>query len=565
MLLWLAMQPTAIFAAKKNQPTKPVYTEEQLTEFDYYYYAAIEALNGRYPDRAMLLLRHCLTICPDNAGANVMLGVIYETMNWAEALDCYAVAVAQEPENWIYRRHYVEALSKADEQQKAIDNVLEELELNPRNDDAWNVLSILYKIDKQYAKSIRALNALEKIVGIDEYISFEKFKLYVVLRKLQKGVAEVDKLIAEYPENYRYKVLRGDIFMEQQMPEQAFEIYQKVLKEDSENPYIYLSLSEYYKTMGEPEKATKAIIEALENKLLDVDTKLSILEQYAEKLVSEKENMAQMDSLLSTMVEMYPLEEQVHGYYALYLLKNNRLAEAEKTMHTMLDINPKNEKTWLQLIDLALKESADDKVFDLSQKAIAQLPENPIFYFYKGLVEFTRQDYETALQSNLLSLSLLSKDQTALQLRLLAQIGDIYFKMGNQTLAYAAYEDALKCNANDLSVLNNYAYYLSVDNQNLKKAERMSAKTVESEPTNPVYLDTYAWIFYKQGNYSLAKFYIERAIDNMPNDAVLKDPEIWEHYGYILHKTGNEEKAREAWQKALLYGSDNAEIKTLLQ
>jgi len=43
--------------------------------------------------------------------------------------------------------------------------------------------------------------------------------------------------------------------------------------------------------------------------------------------------------------------------------------------------------------------------------------------------------------------------------------------------------------------MNNYAYYLSEEKTDLKKAEKMSAKAVEKEPNNSTYLDTYAWIF----------------------------------------------------------------------
>lgn len=101
--------------------------------------------------------------------------------------------------------------------------------------------------------------------------------------------------------------------------------------------------------------------------------------------------------------------------------------------------------------------------------------------------------------------------------------------------------------------MNNYAYYLSEKNMNLKKSESLSAKTIEKEPKNSTYLDTYAWIFYQQGNYSLAKFYMERAIDNMDKK---QDPGVmYEHYGDILLKTGNEKKALEMWKKA--YETEN--------
>jgi Tfp pilus assembly protein PilF len=77
--------------------------------------------------------------------------------------------------------------------------------------------------------------------------------------------------------------------------------------------------------------------------------------------------------------------------------------------------------------------------------------------------------------------------------------------------AYKAYDEALKYNDKNVVVLNNYAYFLSLEKKDLKKAERMSALAVKLEPNNSTYLDTYAWIFFVQGNYTLAKIYIESA------------------------------------------------------
>ena len=60
--------------------------------------------------------------------------------------------------------------------------------------------------------------------------------------------------------------------------------------------------------------------------------------------------------------------------------------------------------------------------------------------------------------------------------------------------------------------LNNYAYFLSLDAKDLKKAEKMSYRSITAEPNNSTYLDTYAWILYQQGRYEEARIYIEQAL-----------------------------------------------------
>jgi tetratricopeptide (TPR) repeat protein len=141
-----------------------------------------------------------------------------------------------------------------------------------------------------------------------------------------------------------------------------------------------------------------------------------------------------------------------------------------------------------------------------------------------------------------------------------AHLGDIYLKMEKKDSAFIAYDEAIKHNPNNIIALNNYAYYLSIEKFDLQKAERMSAKTIEKEPKNSTYLDTYAWIFYQQGNYSLAKFYIERAIDNLKEKQ--EAGVILDHYGDILWMSGgNDTKAIETWKKAYESGHQTEELK----
>jgi Tfp pilus assembly protein PilF len=107
----------------------------------------------------------------------------------------------------------------------------------------------------------------------------------------------------------------------------------------------------------------------------------------------------------------------------------------------------------------------------------------------------------------------------------------------------------LKYNPDNIPVLNNYAYYLSLEQTDLDKAEEMSYRTIKAEPNNATYLDTYAWILFQLGQYNDALFYIRQAIDNIDiktknidleaetNDL---DPETYKeiqhHYKAILKK-----------------------------
>lgn len=119
-------------------------------------------------------------------------------------------------------------------------------------------------------------------------------------------------------------------------------------------------------------------------------------------------------------------------------------------------------------------------------------------------------------------------------------IGDSYHTLGQDKNAYKAYDRALKLNPAYLPVLNNYAYYLSLEGKKLKKAEKMSRITVEKDPDNATYLDTYGWILYLMKDYRRAKIYFKHAMLYGGRDSST----ILGHYATVLKALGETDLAK---------------------
>lgn len=534
-------------------------------QFDYYFYEALRLKDDNQPDAAMETFQLCRSIDTLDAAPCFELGKLYLSISMTpKAVDCFEKAVRLQPSNWWYNEQLISLYSNLNNWGKAI-SVAEKLkQFYPNKENLYSILAVLYKENKEYEKAVSAYNQLEKLTSIDEFISIEKFRLYILCNKPKKAILEIDKLIQKYPEITRYSVLRGDIFMQQNMPEKAFSIYQKVVQEDPQNAYVYVSLSEYYTAINEPKKALESIVKALKNDQLEVDTKMEVLGQYVEKLVKDTTKFNETENLFKLLIDRYPLEEKVHGYYAVFLQYQHRNSAAIAELESMLNINPKNDQTWMKLIQLYLSDNKYNDIGVVSSRAIIQLPQLPIFYFYKGISQCQLLEYKEAISSYQSALTLIKPDQKALKADLFAQMGDVYYKLENRKSAFESYEESLLINTKNVMVMNNYAYYLSLEKTDLKKAEKMSAKTVELEPKNCTFLDTYAWILFQEGNYSLAKFYIERAVDNLgtKEDASV----VYEHYGDILWMAGKtngefDSKALEMWNKSSQIGNKSDALK----
>ena len=203
-----------------------------------------------------------------------------------------------------------------------------------------------------------------------------------------------------------------------------------------------------------------------------------------------------------------------------------------------------------------------DQIVEITTRALTHLPEEPQYYFYLGAAYYQQGKHEEALNVFQEGLENSTIPNPLVESDFYGQIGDLNYFLGNTDAAFESYEKALTLNPQNLPVLNNYSYYLSLERRDLDKAEQMSGITIKAEPLNPTYLDTYGWVMFVQGSYVTAKIYIERAIEYGQEDP---SAEVHEHYGDVLYKTGDSEGAMEQWLIARELGDESDELKRKIE
>ena len=536
----------------------------QQQNFDYYYYDAERALLNGEIDNGTALLEHCLFIQPNNAAANFLMGAIYASIDSVDlALKHYSIAIKNDPAAWQYAENYISLL--ADKQDyKEIERIVKTyLKFDPTNAEALRIKALSYVQKGAYSQAIRTYNTLERIQGINEMTSIEKFKLHMAMKKNKKAMNEIDRLIEEFPAEYRYQVLRGQLYMGQKMPEKAYESYLYVLEKSPENPYVHIALADYHKQQGEPQKASERILTALQSKHLDVNTKLEIYGQYKASLKNLADKQEELENMLKGLCEDYPFDEAVYIVYGLFLEENKRIDSALLQWKNAVSVNPKNREVWIQILTIYSQKDDYKSIITEAEKAHNALPEESIFLYYKAVAYNMLNNSSLALELCTQAIALCKPEEWRLQAHLWGMKGNILQEMGDLTSTLEAYEIATKILPDDMMLINNYAYFLSMEGKDLKKAERLSQRTINEDPENAVYLDTYAWILHLQGYHSLAKFYIERAVKNCQET---ENPvTYYEHYGYIMLKNNQEDKAMQAWKKAVELGTKDPHIIETIQ
>jgi Tfp pilus assembly protein PilF len=136
------------------------------------------------------------------------------------------------------------------------------------------------------------------------------------------------------------------------------------------------------------------------------------------------------------------------------------------------------------------------------------------------------------------------------------RIGDLYHELENDKEAFKAYRKALDYNPENVEVLNNYAYFLSLRNEQLDKALAMSSLAIVLEADNYNYIDTHAWVLHCLGRNDEAKRYMRQALMLSQHG----EASLLAHYGDILWALGERFMAETYWQKAIDAGYDADEM-----
>lgn len=526
-------------------------------KFDYFFLEADRMKNLGKQDAAFDLLQQAATIDTSSAVVKYNLANYYLLLKKPQlAYDCLKEAAAKSPDNYWYNIMAANLAQNLNDTDQAISLIKRLIEYNPDKPELNYMLAEVYAQKGDFQQAIDAYDQLEHSMGIIESIILQKVKLYKALKQDDKAFAEVKRLIDAHPKDITYLILLGDLYLDSNKEEEAWNVYRHAEEIDPDNAYLMVSKANYYDKKGDKEAYRKQIQDALLNKNLDIETKQKILTGFLSELLQKKENLDQTDAMFSALLEMHPQEEGLHKFYAEVLWLQQKKDEAVAQMQIAVDLAPVRLEYWQQLIGAFLEMEKYDEAIQAGKKALTYLPDETTLYIYLGSSYMMKKDYNASIGILKTGLQHVDPKNNILISDLYGQMGDTYYQAQQPDSAYAVFDKALEYNPANIGVLNNYSYYLATQKKNLSKAERMSGDAVKQEPNNPTYLDTYAWVFFQQGNYTLAKIYLKSALDKGGSDSAV----LLEHYGDVLYMSGDVDGALEYWNKALEKGSDSKKL-----
>lgn len=539
-------------------------TPEQQRKYDYFFLEAMRLKEKKDYASAFGLLQHCLDIHPNAASALYEVSQYYMFLRQVpQGQEALEKAVANAPDNYWYSQGLASLYQQQNELDKAV-TLLEQMVVRfpAKQDPLFNLLD-LYGRQEKYDEVISTLNRLEKRMGKNEQLSMEKFRIYLQMKDDKKAFQEIESLVQEYPMDMRYQVILGDVYLQNGKKQEAYDVYQKVLAAEPDNPMAIFSMASYYKQTGQEELYQQQLDTLLLNKKVTPDTKVGVMRQMIVENEQADKDSTQIIALFDRIMKQEQDDPQIPMLYAQYLLSKNMEAESVPVLEQVVDLDPTNNAARMMLIGAAVKKEDYKQIIKVCELGIEATPDALEFYYYLAVAYNQAEKPDSVISICKRALEHKTADgKKEIVSEFYSILGDMYHTQKQMKEAYAAYDSALVYNPSNIGALNNYAYYLSVERRDLDKAEEMSYKTVKAEPNNATYLDTYAWILFEKGNYAEARIYIDNAMKSEGGD---KSDVIVEHCGDIYYMTGDVDGALTYWKKALEMGSESKTLKQKIE
>ena len=534
------------------------------TNFDYFYLEAEKCRLAEDYSSAMDLYRHCLDINPEAPEALYNIGLLYLYLRSDSIGTAYIRQACQRDANNPYYLETLAALYLNKRDAESSIPVLEKMaSLQPRRSDILSQLAQLYSTVGDTDKAIDVLDRIELLEGFSPQVSVEKFRLYKEKGQLDSAFVQLQTLCDDAPHDMNLRVVVGSQYMLAGDTVRALQIYDEVRQKEPTNTNLQLATLDYLRDSRQDDRYN-----AMRDSLLflaDSPTQLRVLmlRSYIADVQSDSTYAPRLEAAFDTLLARPQQDAQMLIMKAAYQVYRKQSQEAIcETMRKVLEVEPGNETALRELLQYYAEKNDEKGVEDISRRGLNYHPEEIAYAYYLGMALAEQKKLEDA--TDVLQQGLRVRTEYVSE-RLVSNVfgvlGDIYYQQGKEQEAFAAYDSALVYMEDNIMCLNNYAYYLSLKEEQLDRAEEMSYRTIRQEPENITYLDTYAWILFKKGDYSHARSYMDKVVNpNKTDEELLADERLMgnliEHAGDIYANLGELETALRFWKLAKQKGDD---------
>lgn len=525
------------------------------SKFDYFYLEAEKCRLAQDYSSAFDLFRYCLELRPDAPEALYNVGLLHLYLRQDSIGTDYIRRAAERDANNPYYLEALASLYVSKRNAEAAIPVLEKMAaIQSRRSDVLSQLATLYRTTGETDKAIGALNRIELLEGISPQVSLEKFSLYQEKEQPDSAFMVLQALCDDAPHDMNLRTIMGVHYMKAGDTIAAMKIYDEVRQKEPSNANVQVALLDYYRDQGQEQRYSHMRDSLLFDPKSSSQLRTFILRYYIADVQRDSTLKPQIAAAFDTLLSQPQYDTDILMIKAAYQSYDKQSPkEICATLRSMLDVDPGNQTALFELLKYYAKENDDKGVEDICRRGLNYHPEEIAYAYYLGLALSQQEKYPEAIEVFQQGIRVRNEDTSPYILSdAFAAIGDIYHKLHREEEAFAAYDSALVYRDDNAMCLNNYAYFLSLKEKDLDRAEEMSYRTIRLQPDNKTFLDTYAWILFMKQDYKHARSYMDKVLPpEKTNEDLLAEEEVtgvvFEHAGDIAALSDDMEAAIRFW------------------
>jgi tetratricopeptide (TPR) repeat protein len=324
-------------------------------------------------------------------------------------------------------------------------------------------------------------------------------------------------------------------------------------------PLQRLKLADGFNLLGESDKAAQLYLEVLKQPpdlpMVQERVRANLTAIYL-RGSDHKRAIEQLQAILKDD----PTNPQAHYFLGRLELEANQPAEAADHLAKTILLSPDFESGYLFLALAQIETEKPSTALTTLDRARQKFAPSFDLEFYTGLAFSREKAYAEAFRHFLEAENIAKRDDPQLLREgFYLEMGSTCERKGDYAQAEEYFQKCLSI-APDFSQAMNYLGYMWAEHgEKLDQARELIEKAVKAEPKNAAYLDSLAWVLYKQKQAQAALPYALKAAELSEKP----DATVFEHIGDIYDALKQPEKAREAWRKSVSLEPNEAVSKKL--
>ena len=496
---------------------------------------------------ALKYLEVCIKLNPESDAAYFQMAQIVVSNGDAKNGKKYALLAHSIDSRNLW---YIMMLAGVYYQEKNIDSAIvyyeKAVKSFPDNENLQLTLGNLYSENSKFDKAALIFDSFDKKYGVNEASTVSAVKSLIAAKKFDEALVKANLILEQDPDDLLYNSLLAEIYRGKGDQSKALEVYEKLIARNPDNGQTQLSFCDFLITQKSYTELLEILNTVILNSNVTREEKISLVARIIE--LPDLDVKLQDRLMLSLLVleANYKDDDVIPLLRPELLIRQNKYRETSIRLEEIVKVRPSNYYAWEKLLLVYLQMKDYSKLTSKGEECATQFNRSFLAKILYATGATETQKYSVALEE-LRKAEILAGDNKEFMIQVLTLRADVYYRMKEYDKSFEIFEATLKLNSEDLTILNNYAYYLSEQNIKLKEAEEMSRKVIETEKDNTTFLDTYAWVLYKRGKHKEAAKVMEKII----NSGEAADAEWYEHYGYILMKLKKCSEAVEKWNISL--------------